>query len=210
MKDQLSHWNNAHAQQWLHKHSLTQTQYAIDVEDSLADKSNMLELGCGEGNDSIFFAEKGHVITSTDFSDVVIEQNKKQLQHANLRFEVQDTSKKFNYSDGQFDAIYARLSLHYFPNETTIAIFDEMRRVLKPSGNLYFMCKSVDDLIYGQGIELEKDMYELNGHVRHFFSEDYAKQLLTEASFDITSIIKGEEKIYDRQSAYIQVEAKAI
>jgi hypothetical protein len=72
------------------------------------------------------------------------------------------------------------------------------------------MCKSVDDLIYGQGIELEKDMYELNGHVRHFFSEDYAKQLLTEASFDITSIIKGEEKIYDRQSAYIQVEAKAI
>jgi ubiquinone/menaquinone biosynthesis C-methylase UbiE len=127
-----------------------------------------------------------------------------------LRFEVQDTSKKFNYSDGQFDAIYARLSLHYFPNETTIAIFDEMRRVLKPSGNLYFMCKSVDDLIYGQGIELEKDMYELNGHVRHFFSEDYAKQLLTEASFDITSIIKGEEKIYDRQSAYIQVEAKAI
>jgi ubiquinone/menaquinone biosynthesis C-methylase UbiE len=208
MKDQLTHWNNAHAEQWLHKHSTKHTAYAEEINGQLQAKSTILELGCGEGNDSIYFAEQGHTILATDFSTVAIEQNDKRWTHPNLTFRVQDISKPLQFDDASFDVVYARLSLHYFTNDTTTDIFREITRVLKPGGLLCFMCKSTDDHIYGQGDKIENDMYELNGHIRHFFSPEYVLKLLEETGINQEHVETGEEKIYDRQSAFIKVIAR--
>jgi ubiquinone/menaquinone biosynthesis C-methylase UbiE len=210
MKDQLKHWNNAHAEQWLHKHSTQKTAYAEEINGRISANSSILELGCGEGNDSIYFAKQGHAITATDFSDVAIEQNSKRWTHPKLIFKVQDISQPFQFGDASFDVVYARLSLHYFTNETTKNIFREITRVLKPGGILCFMCKSTNDRIYGQGDKIENDMYELNGHVRHFFSKEYASKLLDAVAMDLTYIETGEEMIYDRQSAFIKVIARKL
>jgi len=70
------------------------------------------------------------------------------------------------------------------------------------------MCKSVDDALYGQGIKIEADMFELKGHVRHFFSEQYTRQLLDDNKFKILSLSKGKEKLYERESAFIKVVAQ--
>lgn len=210
MKDQLAHWNHAHAEQWLHKHSAKQTAFAEEVDEHLSAHSTILELGCGEGNDSNYFAEQGHAVIATDFSDVVIDQNTKRWVHSGLTFKVQDISQPFLFDDASFDIVYARLSLHYFTNETTKGIFREIARVLKPGGTLYFMCKSVDDHIYGQGEKIEDDMYERDGHVRHFFSKEYAVKLLDQAELKQENIETGEEMIYDRQSAFIKVVAKKV
>ncbi len=208
MKDQLAHWNNAHAEQLLHKHSTKKTTYAEEVNDQIPASSTILELGCGEGNDSIYFAEQGHTVSATDFSDVAIEQNNKRWIHPNLTFKVQDTGQPFQFDDASFDIVYARLSLHYFTDETTRSIFREIARVLRPGGILCFMCKSTDDHIYGQGEKIEEDMYERDGHVRHFFSKKYVLELLAEANLNEETIHTGEEMIYDRQSAFIKVVAK--
>jgi len=207
MKDQLEHWNHAHSEQWLHKHSSGETAFAKETASQLPQKSTILELGCGEGNDSIYFAELGHTIVATDFSDVAIEQNKKRWVDPNLTFRVQDISHPLHFDDASFDVIYARLSLHYFTDKTTQKAFKEIGRALKPGGTLFFMCKSTDDHIYGQGDEIEADMYELNGHVRHFFSEKYALKLIDVARLKMKHIEMGEEQIYDRQSGFIKVTA---
>lgn len=205
MKDQLAHWNNAHANQWLHKHSTNETDFARDINERIPADASILELGCGEGNDSFYFANEGHAIVATDFSDVAIQQNANRWTHPNLNFKVQDISQPFQFNDESFDVIYARLSLHYFTDEITRNIFHEIVRVLKPGGMLCFMCKSVDDHIYGQGEKIEDDMYERDGHVRHFFSKDYAVKLLDEVGLRQESAQTGEEMIYDRQSAFIKV-----
>jgi len=210
MKDQLTHWNNAHAEQWLHKHSTNKTAFAKEVGRKISPDSSVLELGCGEGNDSIYFAELGHAIVATDFSDVAIEQDKKRWNHPNLTFKVHDISEALEFGDASFDTVYARLSLHYFTDETTRDIFHEIVRVLKPGGELYFMCKSTDDHIYGQGDEIEADMYELKGHVRHFFSKDYVLSLLDDVDLSAKNIETGVEQIYDRQSAFIKVAASKL
>ena len=67
------------------------------------------------------------------------------------------------------------------------------------------MCKSTNDHIYGQGEKIEDDMYELKGHVRHFFSPQYAAKLLANAQLQQTEVQTGEEQIYDRQSGFIKV-----
>ena len=208
MKDQLEHWNHAHAEQWLRKHSTMQTAFAEEVNKLIPINSTILELGCGEGNDSIYFTQNGHVVTATDFSDVVIRQNTEKYTDDNLNFKVQNIQQPFNFSDTSFDVIYARLSLHYFPDQATHAIFKEIARVLKPGGVLCFMCKGTEDPIYGQGDKIEDDMYELNGHVRHFFSEEYAKDLLDQAGLTMERAESGKEMIYDRESAFVKIIAK--
>ena len=208
MKDQLLHWNHAHSEQWLHKHSSKKTAFAEETNKQIPASSTILELGCGEGNDSIYFAEQGHTILATDFSDVAIEQDKQRWAHSNLTFKVQDISQPLQFDSAFFDVVYARLSLHYFTDKTTRRIFHEIDRILKPSGILCFMCKSTDDQIYGKGDKIESDMYEFNGHIRHFFSRDYALVLLRESGLSPEHIETGEEMIYDRQSAFIKVVAR--
>lgn len=205
MKDQLAHWNNAHKEQWLHEHSAKQTVFAEEIQSKISPQASILELGCGEGNDSIFFAENGHAITATDFSDIAIEQNKERWSDPKLTFVAQDISQPLQFADASFDVVYARLSLHYFTDEITQRAFREIARVLKPGGTLCFMCKSTNDHIYGQGEKIEDDMYELKGHVRHFFSPQYAAKLLANAQLQQTEVQTGEEQIYDRQSGFIKV-----
>lgn len=208
MKDQLAHWNNAHSEHWLREHSTKQTSFAEEVNDKIAPGSTLLELGCGEGNDSIYFAQQGHVVAATDFSEVAVNENQKHLVHDNLHFAVQDISQLLAFDDASFDVVYARLSLHYFTDAVTKSVFNEIARILKPGGTLHFMCKSTDDGLWGQGDEIEADMYELNGHVRHFFSPAYARELLNAAGLQEVSTVSGNDKLYDRQSAFIRVEAR--
>jgi ubiquinone/menaquinone biosynthesis C-methylase UbiE len=208
MQDQLQYWDNAHKNQNLHSHSLKQTSFAEEVNQAIPKQSKILELGCGEGNDSAFFAEQGHFVTDTDFSDIVIEKNRKRWSNSNLNFKVQDISQPLKYADKTFDVVYARLSLHYFTDEITRKIFIEIKRVLKDNGSFCFMCKEVNDSLYGNGTEVEADMFELDGHVRHFFSEEYVRELLNIANFQIISIDKGHGQLYEHTSTFIKVVAK--
>ena len=208
MQDQQKLWNKNHANQRLHAHSQKQTAFAEETNSLIPAHSTILELGCGEGNDCIYFANQGHSITATDFSDVVIAQNKERWSNPNLTFGIQDTSAPLGFGDKAFDVIYARLSLHYFDDKTTHKIFDEINRVLRPNGYISFMCKGVNDSIYGKGTKIETDMFELDGHVRHFFSEQYVRKLLGLHDFTAESIATGKEQIYDKVSAFIKVFAR--
>ena len=45
MKDQLEHWNHAHAEQWLRKHLVTQTAFVEEMNKLIPANSIILELG---------------------------------------------------------------------------------------------------------------------------------------------------------------------
>src|SRR5262249_7881526 len=62
-------WENKHkiyaAEPWI---SLP-TYFAEEVASRLAAGSRILDLGCGQGQDSIYFANHGHRVTAMDFSE---------------------------------------------------------------------------------------------------------------------------------------------
>ena len=89
-----------------------------------------------------------------------------------------DSNHPLPFRDNTFDVVYARLSLHYFRDSVTKEIFKEIHRILKPDGRLSFLCKSTGDSFYGKGEEIEKDLFEYEGYMRHFFTENYAKECL--------------------------------
>ncbi len=136
----------------------------------------ILDIGCGEGKDSIFFAKNGYEVFSLDFSSRAIKSCKEKAIKNKLQKLlhpiIHDISKPLKFENGTFDVVYAHLSLHYFDDKTTIKIFNEIRRVLKPGGLFLVKVKSIKDPLYGKGKKIESDMFDF-GHIRHFFSKKY-------------------------------------
>jgi len=208
MNDQKSLWDKAHSEGQIHHYSKTPTDFALKVLSLIPSGSKVLELGCGVGNDSIAFAEAEHKILATDLSEVAVLQNSQRFNEVpNLKFKTLDINQPFQMEENSYDVVYARLSLHYFKDSVTRRIFNDIYNVLKPGGILCFMCKSTNDALYGKGDKIEDDMFENEGHVRHFFSKDYAKKCL-ENTFKIIEIEEKTELLYGKSSSFIEAIAQ--
>lgn len=132
-------------------------------------KTKILDLGCGAGNDTLYLNEKGFGVISCDYSEQALNNLKTMLPKA----ETQNIniSQKFPFKDEQFDIIIADLSLHYFDDKTTKQIMFEIKRILKLGGYLFARVNSIKDINHGagQGKELEKHYYYVEGYNKRFF-----------------------------------------
>lgn len=139
------------------------------------DYATLLDVGCGDGRDSIYFAEQGLKVTSVDFSESGLER----LREKNPAIQAHlGDIRHLDFPENSFDIIYAHLSLHYFDEETTKNIFAKKYKILKPGGMFFVKCKSTKDPFFGQGEKIAENMYMLK-HVRHFFSPEYMAEQLT-------------------------------
>lgn len=132
----------------------------------------LLEIGSGKGADALFFTQNGVKVTATDISPLAVKNIKKYIPGIEAEA-ISATDLKF--PDESFDAIYARLSVHYFKDKETSEIFENMHRMLKNGGLILIECKSTKDPEYGVGEKIEKDTYKA-GYMKHFFSQDYFKE----------------------------------
>jgi len=171
----------------------------------LKKRAKVLDLCCGKGADSIFFHNKEMNVTALDYSSEAI----KQFNDIQKRYEifltsmVMDISEEFPYENESFDFVYSRLGLHYFTDKVTRKVISEIKRVLKSEGLLMFQVKSINDKEYGKGKEIEKDMFDEDGYIRHFFSKEYAESLL-----EGFNIIMMEERAIPNKSTYLEVIAE--
>lgn len=139
----------------------------------------ILELGAGHGQDSKFFAEKGYRVVSTDFSEVGLEYSRAKLPKElkeKISIQVVNIAEPLPFGNGIFDAVYSHLALHYFNQKTTEETFQEIHRVLKPGGVLALLLNSTDDPEYGEGVQIEKDLFEVDGIQKRYFNLDSIRQ----------------------------------
>jgi len=169
-------------------------------------KGNLLDVGCGNGTDSLFFVTHGLTVTATDFSKSGIDILRVAAKERELPITMllHDTAKKFPFKNSSFDVIYAHLALHYFNDTTTRKIFAEMKRLLKPGGLFFVKCKSTDDALYGVGTEVGPDMYR-SDHTRHFFSREYMKSVIKD--FRMLSLRSSRSSYHGKTSAFISAVA---
>jgi SAM-dependent methyltransferase len=142
---------------------------------------SILDLGCGQCNDSIYFAKNDFEVYSIDFSPVALNKARSLIEAnalKNIHVMEHDFSQSIPFADNTFMAVYSHLSLHYFDDQTTKQVFDNIWKVLVPNGVLGFCVKSIRDFRYGEGKEIGADMFDHEGHIRHFFRTEYIEELL--------------------------------
>jgi SAM-dependent methyltransferase len=201
--DQQQMWNRKHGAGEHADFRGEPVPFAREVGSILKPESYILELGCGVGRDAYYFAGLGHRVLATDFSQEVIIQDRELLELQGLEFVVADITLPIDFPDEHFDAVYANLSLHYYDHETTTKIFVEIARVLKVGGLFTFACRTPKDPDYADGEEVSPGLFvSQKGHVRHFFTPDYARQL-TEGLFEIKSLKEVEECYVNKTSHFV-------
>lgn len=162
----------------------------------------LLDVGCGDGRDADFFAKNGITVTAIDFSVEAIER----VQKLNAQVTAQTMDiLHIDFPDNTFDAIYAHLSLHYFDDETTDKIFQDIFRMLKPKGYFFVKCKSIHDPLYGQGEKVGENMF-INPYLRHFFSKEYMHEKLR--NFSILDLRETHAAYDGKDSAFIEAIAQ--
>ena len=177
--DHKAVWNRKHASGEHENLRHVPSNFAAVAETLFPKGVTIVELGCGVGRESAYFAKRGFRVLASDISSEAIEQDKKHFPGLNIVFSVHDIRDRLLFENSEVDVIYSNLSLHYFDDDTTRKIFADIYRVLKPGGILAFTCKSIHDYHYGNGEEVEKDVFvSKTGHVRHLFSLDYTRDLL--------------------------------
>jgi SAM-dependent methyltransferase len=122
----------------------------ICYEDFVKHKvQKVLELGCGQGRDSIFFASKGLEVYTIDSSKVAIENLRIKAKGLNLDIKLKniDAVKGLPFLHNHFDAVYSHMFYNMgFTDNKLKFLFNESNQVLKNNGLLSFSVRS--DKIY--------------------------------------------------------------
>lgn len=132
------------------RYSLQDYMHEVFHFENFAGKK-VLEIGCGAGIDSAEFARNGAIVTSTDFAERSVQATKELLKEASLPVNVvQADATNLQFKDESFDCVYSFGVLHHIPNiEKALS---EIKRVLKPGGQVMVMLYNRDSLLYGYSI----------------------------------------------------------
>ena len=86
------------------------------------------------------------------------------------------------YRSNSFDLIIADSCLHYFSWDETKIIIRELHRVLTSNGSIILRVNSINDTNFGagQGEQIEKNYYSIDGKLKRFFEEQELRQLFGE------------------------------
>ena len=119
--------------------------FAEYVGEQTVKGKRMLELGCGNGRDSIFFANKGIDVTAIDASDIVIKHLQKEYNNDNLHFVCDDFVCSSTLFVGHYDYCYSRFSLHAINEKQEDEMIHNIYYALKEQGRLFIEVRSVND-----------------------------------------------------------------
>lgn len=159
-------------------------------------KLRILELGGGQGRDSLFFAQSGFNVTVADYSDAGLREIRRKADAAGvahgIRTVVHDVRKPLPFEVGSFDAVYSHM-LYCMALTTAelVGLSAEIWRVLLPGGLNVFTVRTTKDAHYGTGIHRGDDMYEVGGFIVHFFDRDKVEAVCN--GFEIISVQEFEE-----------------
>jgi SAM-dependent methyltransferase len=162
----------------------------------------LLELGGGQGRDSLLFAERGFEVTVLDYAPSAVETIAKKIDEAGLAASISvgehDVREPLPFPDGSFDGCYSHMLFCMALTEDELRrLSAEIRRVLRSGGLCVYTARTVQDADYGRGIHRAEDIYELDGFAVHFFSRDLVERLAD--GFDLVEIEEFEEGALPRR-----------
>ena len=150
----------------------------------------LIELGCGNGRDSLWFAKNGIDVTAIDASPFVIQELQKKVVLDNCTFICDDFVNAESIYQIQYDYCYSRFTLHAISERQETQVLLKSYDMLREDGYLFIEARSIHDAKYGLGEEIERNAYIYDGHYRRFIDLIELVNKLRDIGF---SIVEQEE-----------------
>lgn len=145
-------------------------------------KKIILELGGGQGRDTIYFAQNGFKVYVLDYTNSGITEIKNKANDLGLSDSIiaiqHDVRNPLPFNDEFFEGCYSHM-LYCMALSTDELEFlsKEIRRVLKKTGINIYTARNTKDSHFGSGIHRGENMYEVGGFIVHFFNKEMIDNL---------------------------------
>ncbi len=146
---------------------------------------DLIELGCGNGRDSIYFAKNGVNVVGIDLSQVAIKKLHDVCHLDNCMFICEDFVNTEAIYQIQYDYCYSRFTLHAINEQQEAQILCKAYNMLKYKGYFFIEARSVRDGKYGLGKEIEKNAFIYDGHYRRYIDPKELEAKLNKVGFSI-------------------------
>lgn len=156
----------------------------------------ILEVGAGQGRDTLFFAGAGYAVAALDYTESGLHAIRRKADAQGVPDRVttvyHDVRQPLPFEDRSFDAVYSHmLFCMALTTEELERLTAEVWRVLRPGGLHIYTVRHTGDAHYGTGIHRGEGMYEVGGFVVHFFTRELVQRLAH--GFEILGIEEFEE-----------------
>ncbi|OHB97746.1 MAG: hypothetical protein A2W74_10070 [Planctomycetes bacterium RIFCSPLOWO2_12_38_17] len=113
-----------------------ENKYALSTFGDIAGKA-LLDLGCGAGETSVYFALKGAKVTAVDISAEMLKITEKLSNQYGVNvITIRSVVEKLEFPNSSFDYVFGNGVLHHVQLNQSIK---EIKRVLKPNGKAIFV-----------------------------------------------------------------------
>ena len=172
---------------------------------------SVIELGAGLGRDTIFFGKNLIHTIALDYSPSGIKVIDQKIKKANLSKYISsklfDVREKLPFEDNSIDACYSHmLYCMALTTDDLVKLNNEIKRILKPGGINIYTVRHTNDGDFQNGNHIGEDLYENDGFIVHYFSEEKVNSLLN--GFKNITLEKFEEGTFPRKLFFIVNEKK--
>ena len=171
----------------------------------------IIEIGAGLGRDTVFFAKNSIHITALDYSSsgikVINQKTNKENLSNYISTKLFDVREKLPFEDNSIEACYSHmLYCMALTTNDLEKLNNEIQRILKPGGINVYTVRHTNDGDFKRGVHVGEDLYENDGFIVHYFSEEKVNSLLK--GFKNISIEKFEEGTFPRKLFFVVNEKK--
>jgi adenylylsulfate kinase-like enzyme/2-polyprenyl-3-methyl-5-hydroxy-6-metoxy-1,4-benzoquinol methylase len=146
------------------------SSFAYYVSNESDNKSKLLDVGCGNGRDSKYFAKIGMKVIAIDMSEAAINFARESCRGLDIKFHC-GSILTLTPVQPSFDVIYSRFVLHAMPVEEEISLLNTAYRLLVDGGAIYIECRSINDPLSRKG-EVISSTERIFGHYRRFIVKE--------------------------------------
>jgi len=148
-------------------------------------EKKLIDLGCGNGRDAVFFCKNGLMVTAVDSSESAITSVD---SHGLPIFAVcNDFINTKALACVDYDYCYARWVIHAITQTQQDELLPKVYYSLSKGGLFFIEVRTVNDTKYGQGKPLGEHEFFFDNHYRRFIVPEQLLNQIKDIGFEIIS-----------------------
>lgn len=203
--DDKKYWTEYYAKNSKPTNASTFAEFILP---KLDENKNLIELGCGNGRDSIYFVQNNLNVVAIDQVQCEIDYLNENHKEEDITFVCDDFTNLENtkheiINETNFDYIYSRFTFHSINELKENRTLDWIEKNLSKGGYFLLEARSINDPMFKQGDALSENENFTN-HYRRYMDLDVISDKLESRHFEIIYKIEDNNlAVYKDDNPYV-------